>query len=57
MGWLIGIYVVIGLFKSFGKLASDNPTSKPVWMLTEKNPLMWSLYFVFYVLAWPLVRR
>ena len=55
MEWIVGIYLAIGLLKGIGKLSAD-PTDKPIWMYSEKNPLVWSLYFLGYVLIWPLAR-
>jgi hypothetical protein len=54
--WIIGIYVAIGVFKGLGKVADSNPVNKPLWMATESNPLVWSLYFCLYVLVWPLIK-
>ena len=56
MEWIIGIYIVVGIFKGIGRVADSNPGSKPLWMLTEKNPLLWSFYFCMYVLFWPLIK-
>ena len=55
MEWIIGIYIAIGLFKIFGLLFADI-TKKPMWMYTEKNPLVWALFFVACVIAWPLAK-
>lgn len=56
MEWLIGIYLVVGLVKTLGKLGNSNPGAKPAWMVMEKNPLTWSLYFCLYVLIWPFAK-
>ena len=56
MEWLIGIYLVIGLFKGIGRIADGNPLNKPGWMSSERNPLAYSFYFCMYVLFWPLIR-
>lgn len=55
MEWIIGIYFVIGLFKAIGKLGAD-ATDRPIWMNTQRNPLVWALGFLFYVLLWPIAR-
>lgn len=55
MEWIVGIYLVAGLFKALGKLGADAP-DKPIWMYSEKNPIVWSLYFALYVLIWPIAK-
>ena len=45
MEWIVGIYLAIGLLKGLGKLSAD-PTDKPIWMYSQKNPLIWSLCFL-----------
>ena len=55
MEWLIGIYVVVGLYKVWGKLLADTP-DQPMWMYCQKNPILWGLSFVMYVLIWPLAK-
>jgi len=56
MEWFVGIYVAIGIYKIWGVLLADVP-DKPVWMYAQKNPILWGLNFVFFVLLWPLVKR
>ncbi len=53
MEWIIGIYIAVGVFRAIGKLADDNPVNKPLWMLTEKDPLTRAFFFSMYVLFWP----
>ena len=55
MEWVVGIYLAVGLFKALGKVVADAP-DKPLWMHSERNPLVWSLYFLAYVLVWPIAR-
>lgn len=55
MEWIIGIYVAIGLFKTLKKLSSD-AFVKPIWMYSQKNPILWALGFVMYVLMWPIAK-
>lgn len=54
MEWLIGIYLVVGAFKTLSRLANPNPALKPAWMSLERNPIKIALLFTFHVLAWPL---
>ena len=56
MEWIIGIYVAIGVYKVWGALLADVP-DKPIWMYSQKNPVLWALSFVFYVFFWPMARR
>ena len=56
MEWIVGIYAAIGLYKAWGKLLAD-PSDKPMWMYTQKNPILWGLSFVMYVLFWPFAGR
>ena len=56
MEWVIGIYLAVGLFKALGTLAAD-VTDRPMWMYSQKNPLVWSMCFCIYVLIWPLARK
>ena len=56
MEWIIGIYIIVGIFKGLGRALDSNPLNKPQWMLTEKNPLAWSFFFCIYVLFWPLIK-
>ena len=53
MEWIVGIYLAIGLYKVGGKLIADVP-DQPMWMYSQKNPLIWALYFCMYVAAWPI---
>jgi len=55
MEWLIGLYFVIGLMKAASRLGSANPAVKPIWALTETNPLKRAFFFLIYVSLWPLV--
>ena len=57
MEWIVGIYLAIGVFKALGVLAESNPGRKPIWMLTERNPLRFCLYFTLYAVIWPLARK
>lgn len=54
---VFGIYVVVGLFRAIATWADSNPARKPLWMLTEENPLTWAALFSLYVLGWPLIKR
>ena len=54
MEWLIGIYTVVGVFKTLSKFGNPNPALKPVWMLVERNPLKFILYCTVYVFTWSL---
>ena len=36
-----------------GKLIADVP-DQPLWMYSQKNPLLWALSFCIYVAVWPL---
>ena len=56
MEWFIGIDAAVGLYKAWGKLLAD-PPDEPVWMYAQKNPILWGLNFVFYVLLWPIAGR
>lgn len=56
MGWIIGIYIAIGIYKTLLKFADPNPARKPVWMLTNRAPKSLILYSSLYVLLWPLIR-
>ncbi len=56
MEWLIGIYLVIGVFKTLALFGNPNPAIKPVWMLREKNPLKLAIFFTLHVALWPLPR-
>lgn len=56
MEWIIGIYVAIGVFKAIGTLSAD-PTDRPIWMSTQRNPFLWALLFMLYSLVWPIVKR
>ena len=53
MEWFIGAYALVGVYKAWGALQADAP-DKPVWMYSQKNPILWGLYFVMYVLLWPI---
>lgn len=53
MEWIIGIYLAVGLYKVWGKLVADVP-DQPLWMYSQKNPLLWALSFCIYVAIWPL---
>lgn len=57
MEWLIIIYLVVGVFKTLGRLGNPNPAQKPVWMSLEQNPLKIVLYFTLHVLIWPLAGK
>ena len=61
MELLIGGYLLIGALKALGRTLSDDPTVKPIWMLVERNPVLWSLQLTFYVaffmLFWPIHRH
>ncbi len=57
MEWLIGIYLAVGVFKTLGRMGNPNPGLKPVWMTVERNPIKFVLFFIFHVVAWPLVRK
>lgn len=57
MEWLIGIYLVIGLLKTIGRMGNPNPALKPVWMSTEGNPLRLALFFTLHTVFWPFARR
>ena len=52
MEWLIGIYLLVGVVKSVGKLGAS-VMEQPSWMHSQKNPLIWSMLFAVYVLTWP----
>lgn len=56
MEWIIGIYLVVGVVKTFGRMARSNPGDRPLWLVTERNPLMLAIYFTFNVMAWPFLR-
>lgn len=56
MEWVIGIYFVVGAWKAWGMLLSD-VTDRPMWTYTEKNPIVWALYLLVWVLIWPLAAR
>lgn len=56
MEWLIGAYLVVGLFKTFGRLANPNPALKPIWMSTERDPFRMALIFTVHTIFWPLAR-
>jgi hypothetical protein len=53
MEWLVGIYLVIGVFKTLGRLANPNPALKPIWMSAERNPLKLALFFTLHSVLWP----
>jgi hypothetical protein len=57
MEWIVGAYAVIGTWKALVALGGDDPTEKPLWMTAEKNALVWSLWFVAYVILWPIAAR
>lgn len=57
MEWIIGIYLLVGVFKSLNRLAEPNPAKKPVWMSLERNPIKIALLFTFHTLAWPFAGR
>jgi hypothetical protein len=57
MAWLVGIYLAIGVFKAVAKLGESDSGLKPLWMMTEKNPLKFCLYFTLYAVTWPLPRK
>ena len=56
MEWLFGIYLIIGVFKTVSKLGSSDVGAKPLWMMTEKNPLKFCAYFTLYALVWPFAK-
>lgn len=56
MEWIVGIYLVIGIFKTIGKFSSDNPAIKPLWMSTETDGFKLAVMFTIYTLFWPLAR-
>ena len=56
MEWIIGIYLLVGVIKTFGRLGNPNPALKPLWMMTENNPIKWVMSFTFHVLMWPLAK-
>jgi hypothetical protein len=56
MEWFIGLYLVIGVFKTLNRLASSNPALKPIWMNTERNPIKLALFITLYSLVWPFVK-
>ena len=53
MEWMIGIYLVIGVFKTLALLGNSNPAVKPVWMTTERNPVVLAVAFTLHALLWP----
>lgn len=61
MEFLIGGYLLIGALKALGRTVSNDPTIKPIWMLTDRNPVTWSLkltvFVAMFMLFWPFQRR
>lgn len=57
MEWLVGIYLVVGVLKTLGRLGDPDPGRKPIWMSIEKNPLKLSLYFTLYSVCWPFAGK
>ncbi len=56
MEWIIIIYLAIGVIKTMGTIASDNPGAKPMWMHTETNGLKMAIMFTIYSLIWPFTK-
>jgi len=56
MEWLIVVYLVIGIFKTLGRYADPNPERKPLWMITEKNPLSLLFFGLMHALFWPFIK-
>jgi len=56
MEWLVGIYLIIGVFKTIGKFSNPNPAVKPLWMSTETDGFKMAIMFTIYTLFWPLAR-
>ena len=56
MEWIVGIYIVVGVFKTFGRMGKPNPGDQPLWLFTERNPLMLAMFFTLNVLFWPFAR-
>ena len=56
MEWIVGLYLAWGAFKIFCVFGDSDITIKPMWMYTQKNPLIWSLCFAACVLFWPFVK-
>ncbi len=52
---LIGIYLVIGVLATIGRWGDENPAKKPMWMLTEKNPITLAFQFTVHSVLWPLM--
>jgi hypothetical protein len=57
MEWIIGIYLVVGVFIALSVVCQETNEKKPLWMYTKKNSFVWSFYFLMYVLTWPFGRR
>ncbi len=53
MEWVVGIYFVVGAWKAWGMLLAD-ATEKPMWTYSERNPIIWSIYLLVWVLIWPI---
>jgi hypothetical protein len=56
MEWIIGVYLVIGVFKTIGKFSDPNPAVKPLWMSTESDGFKMAVIFTIYSLFWPFTR-
>ena len=56
MEWMFGLYIAWGLFKVFCLWGDKNVGIKPMWMYTQKNPLIWVISFAACVLFWPFLK-
>ncbi len=52
---LFGIYLVIGIRATLVRWMAT-PDKKPIWMLTEKNPIRLAFLFTVHTLFWPLTK-
>jgi hypothetical protein len=53
MEWLVAIYLVVGVVKTLSLLGNPDAAVKPVWMTSERNPLVLAIAFAFHSLLWP----
>lgn len=56
MEWLVGAYLVVGVYKTLDRLTNPNPALKPVWMSVERNPLKLAINFTLHALFWPFAK-
>lgn len=57
MEWLVGLYLLIGVLKTVGRMGNPIPSLKPNWMSSESNPIKVAIFFTLHTMFWPFTKR